>query len=60
MMFKSNLENELDHLFQQVKEGEALLTNIMSILPEGIIIFNKDERMSINFANLSALKLLMI
>jgi hypothetical protein len=51
-MVSSNLENELDNLYKQVSEGEVLLTNIMSILPEGIIIFNKDEKMTINYANL--------
>jgi hypothetical protein len=57
MVFRDNLENELDNLYKQVKEGQALLIHIMQILPEGIIIFNKDETMSINYANLSAYKL---
>jgi hypothetical protein len=45
------LETDLDELHKQVIEGEALLKNILSILPEGIIILNKDVKASINFAN---------
>jgi hypothetical protein len=34
--------------------------NIMQILPEGIIIFDNDNKMSINYANKSALRLLSV
>jgi hypothetical protein len=47
MMFRSNLESELDKLFMQVKMQDELIVSIMDILPEGIIILDRNDEMAV-------------
>jgi hypothetical protein len=55
LIFKDSLETSLDDLYEQVKEEESLMKQILKIMPEGVIIQNANQSSSINFINKSAL-----
>ena len=58
LTFKENLYSEISNLCSKVKEGESILKNVLKVLPEGVMIMDR-EASKLSYANNSAVKILL-
>jgi hypothetical protein len=50
------MESEMNDLYLKIKKTQAELKNILDILPEAVMIFDKEAK-ALKYANYSTLKL---
>ena len=58
LTFKESLYSEISGLYYKVKEGEAVLKNVLKVLSEGVMIMDR-EASKLSYANNSAVKILL-